>query len=127
MLVRRLVPSICAATKNTLPRHIPLKRCLCPDETPTVMPTAPHLNPYSWRSFHPEATVHYIRDPDDANTLVATLAGPVGFDLEWKPTFTKNTPENPVALVQLANQDTILLIQISAMQGNPVLAALRIG
>ncbi|KAF8078279.1 ribonuclease H-like domain-containing protein [Lyophyllum atratum] len=44
---------------------------------------------------------------------------PVGFDLEWKPTFTKNTPENPVALVQLANQDTILLIQISAMQEFP--------
>ncbi|KAF8058278.1 ribonuclease H-like domain-containing protein [Lyophyllum atratum] len=83
------------------------------------MPTTPLLNPYSWRTIHPDATIHYIRDPDDADTLVDTLSGPVGFDLEWKPTFTNNTPENPVALVQLANQDTILLIQISAMQEFP--------
>ncbi|GLB36431.1 putative 3'-5' exonuclease [Lyophyllum shimeji] len=83
------------------------------------MSTPPQLRPYSWRNIHPDAALHYIRDADKATAHLATLCGPVGFDLEWKPTFTKNTPENPVALVQLANKDTILLIQISAMQEFP--------
>ena len=80
----------------------------------------PHSPPkpfYSWRNIHPEAKCHYVRDVHQANTLVGLLQGPVGFDLEWKPTFRKGQPENPVSLIQLANQDLILLIQVSAMQG----------
>lgn len=37
---------------------------------------------------------------------------PVGFDLEWDPTFVKGQPENPVALIQLACRDRITLIQL---------------
>ncbi|KAG5648205.1 hypothetical protein DXG03_006160 [Asterophora parasitica] len=90
---------------------------------------APVLDPYSWRNISPNAELLYIRDPDEADIHVAALDGPVGFDLEWKPTFTKNTPENPVALVQLANRDTILLIQVSAMRGKalaPVISVLQV-
>lgn len=42
----------------------------------------------------------------------------LGFDLEWRPTFKKGYPRNPVALVQLADENAMVLIQVSAMQGN---------
>jgi len=77
----------------------------------------PPVPSYSWRNVHPTAKYHYIRDAHQANTLVALLQGPVGFDLEWKPTFRKGAPENPISLVQLANQELILLIQVGAMRG----------
>jgi hypothetical protein len=38
--------------------------------------------------------------------------------MEWKPTFVKGGKENPVALIQIASADFILLIQISAMKGS---------
>jgi hypothetical protein len=61
--------------------------------------------------------MHYIRDYDEANQQVAQLQpGHYGFDLEWKPTYVKGQPENRVAIVQLANNQTILLIQVSAMR-----------
>ncbi|KAF9459441.1 ribonuclease H-like domain-containing protein, partial [Collybia nuda] len=74
---------------------------------------------YSWRSIHPQATLHYITSLDQANALLQLLQGPVGFDLEWRPSFRKGEPEHPVSLVQLANSEIILLIQISAMQEFP--------
>jgi len=37
----------------------------------------------------------------------------IGFDLEWKPNFTKGHTENPVALIQLASADTIVLLHIA--------------
>lgn len=82
--------------------------------------TSPPPKPlYSWRSIHPNAKCHYIRDINQANNLVGLLQGPVGFDLEWKPAFRKGQPQNPVSLVQLANHKLILLIQVSAMQEFP--------
>ncbi|KAH7915103.1 ribonuclease H-like domain-containing protein [Hygrophoropsis aurantiaca] len=45
--------------------------------------------------------------------------GPLGFDLEWRPNYKKGQAENPVALVQLSNPTTILLIQVSSMQKFP--------
>ena len=80
------------------------------------------LPPYSWRSYHPSAQLRYITDADNADIHLAALGGPVGFDLEWKPTFTKGAPENPVALVQLANSESILVIQISSMRRNSSLS-----
>jgi len=85
-----------------------------------VSSSSPPKSYYSWRAIHPYAKLHYIRDIQEANNRVGLLRGPVGFDLEWKPTFIKNTPENPVALVQLANEEVVLLIQVSAMQEFPV-------
>ncbi|KAG6815861.1 hypothetical protein H0H87_010717 [Tephrocybe sp. NHM501043] len=82
-------------------------------------PTESQPPPYHWHNIHPNARISYVRDSHLANALIDTLHGPVGFDLEWKPTFTKNTPENPVAIVQLANENDIAVIQVSAMSEFP--------
>ncbi|KAI9478376.1 MAG: ribonuclease H-like domain-containing protein [Benjaminiella poitrasii] len=42
-----------------------------------------------------------------------------GLDFEWKPTFIKGQPENKISLVQICTADTILLIQLSWIQGFP--------
>ncbi|KZP00741.1 ribonuclease H-like protein [Calocera viscosa TUFC12733] len=63
--------------------------------------------------------VFYIRDHQLANNMVSLLRSPVGFDTEWKPVFTKGTPANHTALIQLADENTILLIQIKAMRYFP--------
>lgn len=78
------------------------------------------LPPYSWRTLSPSAQLLYIQTEKEANEAVSLLETDiVGFDLEWKPTFSKYQPENPVALVQIANNDYILLIQISRMREFP--------
>ena len=72
---------------------------------------------YSWRQISPTSRLVYIKDPRHVDLELSRLKpGPLGFDLEWKPTFTKRTPENPVAVVQLASDDTILLIQLTSMK-----------
>ena len=43
----------------------------------------------------------------------------VGFDLEWKPNFVKNNPENPVALVQLATATDVYLFHLSRLNVFP--------
>ncbi|TFK41333.1 ribonuclease H-like domain-containing protein [Crucibulum laeve] len=87
-----------------------------PDAQSTPSKPPPTI-PYSWKTKNPTARRVYIRDVDLANREIALLnSDSVGFDLEWKPTFLKGAPENPVALVQIATYDTILLIQVSAMQ-----------
>ncbi|KAF8649841.1 hypothetical protein AX16_005604 [Volvariella volvacea WC 439] len=76
---------------------------------------------YSWRDHSPPHTrLVYIRNIHDANTELQKLKiGPVGFDLEWKPTFVSGQPENRVALVQIATEDTILLLHLTSMQVIP--------
>ncbi|KAH7883831.1 ribonuclease H-like domain-containing protein, partial [Phlebopus sp. FC_14] len=75
---------------------------------------------YSWRNTLPQLSLHYIRDHHRANAELARLPrGPLGFDLEWRPNYRKGQSENPVALVQLANADTILLLHITAMAEFP--------
>jgi hypothetical protein len=91
---------------------------LAPSLSPLAQPPSP-TTLYSCRSINPNIKVFYIRDSAEANRHVSKLPkGPVGLDLEWKPTFVKGASENPVALVQLATNDTVLLIQVSAMEGN---------
>jgi hypothetical protein len=81
-------------------------------------PDRPILPTYSWRTKSSNAQLFYIRDHRQVDLTIARLRnGPLGFDLEWRPNFIKGQLENPVALVQLSNEDTILLIQISAMGG----------
>ncbi|OAX44878.1 ribonuclease H-like protein [Rhizopogon vinicolor AM-OR11-026] len=90
---------------------------------PTVpaQPTRPQLPHYSWRVQNPTSRLQYITDHRIADFALSQLApGPLGFDLEWRPNFRKWQKENPVALVQLANHDTILLLQISAMSEFPL-------
>lgn len=73
---------------------------------------------YSWKEYNSSARLLYIRDHGRANDELSKLNVTVlGFDLEWKPIYHKGGKENPVALVQLASYDTVLLLQISAMEG----------
>lgn len=105
--VSRMANVATSSARTTLPTS--------PDAPPPVKVQYP---PYSWRAANANTRLLYIRDATQANCEVSKLRrGPVGFDLEWRPTFVKGHPENPVALVQIANQDAILLIQVSAMQG----------
>jgi len=89
------------------------------------MPSNPDtLALYDWGTFAPNAQVHYIRSEDVANQLLARLVsrpGPftIGLDFEWRPTFIPRRPENPISLVQVACDDEILLVQVSAMEGFP--------
>ncbi|KAH9176992.1 hypothetical protein EDB89DRAFT_2065182 [Lactarius sanguifluus] len=78
--------------------------------------------PYDWRAFTANAQLHYIRTEDTANECIARIASrssplAIGLDLEWRPTFTPRRRENPIALVQLACDDEVLLVQVSAMPG----------
>lgn len=73
--------------------------------------------PYSWRTFQPPISFEYVTDCDRAEELLAVLEpGTFGFDVEWKPAFLKGQPENKVALIQLANNEVIYLLQVSAME-----------
>ena len=92
-----------------------------PWKTPKVDKSLPRPAPtraYSWREYNPRARLVYTRDHRQANEELSKLdASLLGFDLEWKPIYYRGAKENPVALVQLASYDTILLLQISAMKG----------
>jgi hypothetical protein len=72
---------------------------------------------YSWQARSASTRLVYIRDNRKADLEVVNLRGPLGFDLEWRPNVIKGQVENPVALVQLSDMNTILLIQVSAMAG----------
>jgi hypothetical protein len=78
---------------------------------------------YDWRAFAaPDARLHYIRTEDTANERLARIASrqtpfAIGLDFEWRPSFVSGRAENPIALVQVACDDEILLVQVSAMQG----------
>ncbi|KAG2350663.1 ribonuclease H-like protein [Suillus weaverae] len=84
----------------------------------------PELPRYSWRHQSPGPTririIRYITNHLEADFELSRLpVGPLGFDLEWRPNYKKGGRENPVALVQLASLDTILLLHISAMSEFP--------
>lgn len=73
---------------------------------------------YSYVNKSPNTRLVYIQNKTTADVAISQLKSKVlGFDLEWRPNFIKGNPENPVALVQLASEDTILLIHVSFMQG----------
>jgi exonuclease 3'-5' domain-containing protein 2 len=95
-----------------------------PDSTfawPIIDKSPPRPAPtkaYSWNEYNSTAKLLYIRDHTRANEELSNLnVSVLGFDLEWKPIYYKGGKENPVALVQLASFDTVLLLQISAMEG----------
>lgn len=76
---------------------------------------------YDWSTIAPYTNLHYITDLAAAEAALARFQpGLVGFDLEWKPNWRRGQQENPVALVQLANKETILLLQITAMRCVPI-------
>jgi len=83
-----------------------------------IGPPLPTLTqPYDFRDYNTIPKISYIRSPEHAKFALAPLhSGPLGFDLEWRPTHIKGAPENPVALIQLANDESIMLFQVSSMQ-----------
>ncbi|OBZ79223.1 Werner syndrome ATP-dependent helicase [Grifola frondosa] len=90
-------------------------------QEPAVPPVPPRVyEHYSWSTKSPNTRLVYIRDIETADREISELrAEHVGFDLEWKPNYVKGGRENPVALVQLACKDKILLIQVSSMPRFP--------
>ncbi|KAK7064521.1 exonuclease domain-containing protein, partial [Favolaschia claudopus] len=93
--------------------------------TPSSPPPAPE-NPqpqpttlYSWSNAHPSIRQVYITDTEVAQQELSTFSGPCGIDFEWKPVFRKGQAENPIALIQLANKEAILLIHIHHMSSFP--------
>jgi hypothetical protein len=84
---------------------------------------------YTFREYNPNATLYYIRNHEHANKVLAKLSRQTvfGFDLEWKPTFQRAAKENPVALVQLANDDNIILFQITAMKSKYISSSYGVG
>lgn len=95
-----------------------------PNPPPVIEKLPPRPSPtmaYSYKEYNPNAKVFYVRDHNVANKVLTSLhppTGPLGFDLEWRPNFVKGGTDNPVALVQLANESTVMLFQVSAMKGN---------
>lgn len=63
--------------------------------------------------------LHYLRDASLTDQTVeelrSRLVGPLGFDIEYRPNFVKGRPQNRTALVQLASDSVVLLVQVSAM------------
>ncbi|KAF8203229.1 ribonuclease H-like domain-containing protein [Pholiota molesta] len=108
-------PSVLSTTVEVATaRYVPIIDKTPPRPAPTMA--------YSWKECNPRAKVLYIRDHNEANSELSKLPhGPqaLGFDLEWKPTYIRGVGENPVALVQLANNDTVYLLQVSAMKEFP--------
>lgn len=88
------------------------------DGQPVQEPKRPEpTTPYSWRTVEPQPSFEYVTDCDRADELLTVLQPcALGFDVEWKPGFLKGQPENKVALIQLANNEVIYLLQVSAMQ-----------
>ena len=74
---------------------------------------------YDFKDCNPHGQVLYIRTLEQAKAALDRLpkSGPFGFDIEWRPTYKKGAPENPVALVQLADDRRVLLFQVSCMRG----------
>ncbi|KAI0005439.1 ribonuclease H-like domain-containing protein [Russula compacta] len=125
-------PQLCVRTQsnpistghsaNLLPRH---NSALAGTRSGMDLPAnVATLAPYDWRTFAPGAQLHYIRTEATTNERIARIAsrpGPfiIGLDFEWRPTFEARRPENPIALVQLACDDEILLVHVSAMKAFP--------
>ncbi|CAE6416998.1 unnamed protein product [Rhizoctonia solani] len=78
------------------------------------------LPTFLWRDHAvPGTEVKYLRTVKEVDVALESAEGPFGFDLEWRPSFVKGMPEAPIALLQLARPDQILLIQLSGMRGFP--------
>ncbi|QRV86345.1 3'-5' exonuclease [Ceratobasidium sp. AG-Ba] len=75
---------------------------------------------FDWKSaVMPGTEPKYLRRSVDVDEALELAAGPFGFDIEWKPTFVKGQAQSPIAVLQLAKEDQILLIQLSAMHEFP--------
>ncbi|KAJ7219998.1 ribonuclease H-like protein [Mycena pura] len=101
--------------KHSLAPALPLKitRSL-PLPAPSPTATTPFLPVYTYKSVSPAPTARFIRNQTDADIWVQKLdrTGPLSVDFEWVASFRKGGNTRPVSLVQLADKNTILLIQL---------------
>ncbi|KAL5635938.1 hypothetical protein ACGC1H_004664 [Rhizoctonia solani] len=82
--------------------------------------SSPEFPPFLWQEHAvPGTEVKYLRTEKEVNVALRSAKGPFGFDIEWKPCFVSGMPESPIALLQLARPDQILLIQLTAMKDFP--------
>ncbi|CAG8753208.1 12484_t:CDS:2, partial [Acaulospora colombiana] len=77
---------------------------------------------YTYTTFEPKPNRLYVKTAAEANRMLESMTGPLGFDMEWRILYRKNGSQNktfqrPVAVVQIANRRSILIIQTSAMKG----------
>ncbi|KAJ1310181.1 hypothetical protein OPQ81_006925 [Rhizoctonia solani] len=87
---------------------------------PSADSSVPALPPFLWREHAvPGTRVKYLCTGKEVNEVLESAEGPFGFDLEWKPSFVRGRPESPIALLQLARPDQILLIQLTSMKKFP--------
>ncbi|CAE6432427.1 unnamed protein product [Rhizoctonia solani] len=82
--------------------------------------SSPALPLFLWRDHAiPGTKVKYLRTEKEVNVALESVKGPLGFDVEWRPSFVRGMPEAPIALLQLARPDQIFLIQLTAMRKFP--------
>lgn len=57
---------------------------------------------------------------DEINWLINGCEGRIAIDLEWRPNFSANHPENPVSVIQMATKNGILVLRHPPqMPGDP--------
>ncbi|KAB5592621.1 Chalcone domain-containing protein [Ceratobasidium theobromae] len=99
---------------RTGPGHEPYR------SSPVAGPSTETYPSFVWQDYVlPGTELKYIRYERDVDKALKSVKGPFGFDVEWKPRFTRGQAESPIALIQLAQLDRILLIQLTAMDVFP--------
>ncbi|KZS91589.1 ribonuclease H-like protein [Sistotremastrum niveocremeum HHB9708] len=83
-------------------------------------PNPDNLPYFSYKSHYPYAKLVLLNTTVSTNNFLAGWYPPgrrgvIGLDIEWKPMFTKGAPLNPVALVQLADPEYVVIVQLSFM------------
>ncbi|KAG8778841.1 hypothetical protein FRC15_010532 [Serendipita sp. 397] len=76
-----------------------------------------NLPSYSFTTMDPVRRLYYLRerDADFEGWKNQSLRGVtvLGFDIEWRPSFVKDRPENRVATIQIASKHDVSVVQIS--------------
>ncbi|KAG9313751.1 ribonuclease H-like protein [Chiua virens] len=75
---------------------------------------------YSFMEYQNSPAVVYTKSENEANSLVRSLKGPLGFDLEWRVMWHPGAQERRTALVQLCDHHTILLIKSAIIESADV-------
>ncbi|KAL7747771.1 hypothetical protein RI367_006895 [Sorochytrium milnesiophthora] len=78
--------------------------------------------PFDYQTYDPKPLVYYTSSSAEAASLISHLKSDddvYGFDVEWRPNFIAGRPENPVALLQLASRECILLLHLAHMGAVP--------
>ena len=98
--------------KNVSPEELEAEGVLEPEaSTPVQLPV------YDYSTYTPKPTKKYTRISSEAERELEGMVGPLGFDIEWTVVRRKGAAQRPVAMVQIADQRKVLIMQTSAMKG----------